>query len=196
MKKVLLAGAVFALLLTGCQNPINETVTKSNSGVKQAKATVKTQSNGLTMEQSNVKRRTEFENKVGSIKHLYVISPYTGQTLVYSTVKGKVTSSGKRLTPKSVLAANGNSGAHKQGMKVSIGGQVYRTSEVLGDDGTYGSSIPYIYWFDVNNRYHQHYIMGGQIIHVSNKPINVKSVVINMELSQTNEDDDKNFKVK
>ena len=189
MKKFIIAAlAVSALMFTGCE--LDQTQTKSSSGIKQAKAVVKTQSNGLTMEQGNVKKRTEFENKAGSIKHLYVISPYSGQTLLYSTVKGKVTSSGKRLTPKTVLAANGNSGASPRGIRVEVGGTTYRTTEVLGDDGTYGSSIPYIYWFDANGRYHQHYIMGGQIIHVSNKPINVKSITINMEILQTNEDDD------
>jgi len=182
-----------AFYFTGC-NFEQHSTPKSNSGVKQAKAQVKVQSNGLTFEQSNVKKRAEFENKPGSIKHLYIISPYTGQVLIYSTVKGKVTSSGKRLTPRSVLVANANSGAHTQGISVNIGGSNYKTGEVLGDDGTYGSSIPYIYWWDVNNRYHQHFIMGGQIIHISNKPIAVKSVTINMELSQTNEDDDLKYK--
>ena len=197
MKKILFLVAAFAAMMltfSGCQTSSDSGVTKSNSGVTQAKSEVKVQSNGLTFEQANVKKRAEFENKPGSIKHLYVISPYTGQTLLYSTVKGKVTSSGKRLTPKKVLAANANSGANRKGIKVNIGGDIHRTSEVLGDDGTYGSSIPYVYWWDVNNRYHQHYIMGGQIIHISNKPINVKSITINMEIMQTNADDDTKYK--
>ena len=186
--------AIMAIVFSGCNSSNDAGMTKSNSGVFQAKAEVKVQSNGLTFEQANVKKRAEFENKPGSIKHLYIISPYTGQTLLYSTIKGKVTSSGKRLTPKTVLAANGNASESRKGISVKIGDTHHRTSEVLGDDGTYGSSIPYIYWWDVNNRYHQHYIMGGQIIHLSNKPIAVKSITINMEIMQSNEDDDAKYK--
>ena len=180
--------SLMALVFSGCSAQSNEV--KSASGVKQAKAVVKVQSNGLTMEQSNIKKRIEFENKAGSIKHLYVISPYTGQTLLYSTVKGKVTSSGKRLSPKHSAANNGDFRGSDDATKVN--GKW--TNEIINDTGTYGSSIPYIYWWDVNNRYHQHFISGGQIVHISNKPINVKSVIINMEISQTNEDDDLKFK--
>jgi len=191
MKKIIImVMALVTITFTGCDLVGKQSgVTHSNSGVSQAKAEVKVQSNGLTMEQSAIKKRVEFENKPGSIKHLYIISPYTA-------VKGKVTSSGKRLTPKSVLAANGNSGASRKGILIDIGGETHRTSEVLGDDGAYGSSLPYIYWWDVNNRYHQHYVMGGQIVHISNKPINVKAAIINMEILQTNEDDDAKYKVK
>jgi len=173
---------LFVILFTGCQYNPNKDIPTSNSGVTIATAVVKPQSNGLTTEQSNVRNRIQMENIPGSIKHLYIISAYSGQVLIYSTVKGKVTSSGKRLTPKTVLAANANGGASAKGCRVNIGGKNYRTSEVLGDDGTYGSSIPYIYWFDTKGIYHQHYVSGGQIIHISNKPIPIKSVVLNMEL--------------
>lgn len=182
MKKVLSLVALVAMLgFAGCQVPVDNGKPKSTSGVSKATANVKVQSNGLTVEQDNVKKRIEAENTPGAIKHLYIVSAMSGQTLIYSTVKGKVTSSGKRLTPKTVLAANGSSGSYKQGIKVNIGGNTHRTSEVLGDDGAYGSSIPYLYWWDVKGLYHQHYVSGGQIIHVTDTPMNVKSITINME---------------
>lgn len=189
MKKILTVFALVALGLTftACDG---EREVVSASGVKQAKAEVRTQANGLTMEQNNIKKRLEFENKAGSIKHLYVISPYTGQTLLYSTVKGKVTSSGKRLSPKMSMGETQSVLVRDSATKVN--GKW--TKEIINDTGTYGSSIPYIYWWDVNNRYHQHFISGGQILHISNKPINVKQVTINMELLQTNEDDDKLYR--
>ena len=161
----------------------------SDSGVKKATAKVKTQASGLTVEQENVKRRLETENSPGSIKHLYVISAMSGQTIIYSTVKGKVTSSGKRLTPTTVAAGqHGKGGGYSDGVTygipVQIGRRNYRTAEVLQDDGTYGSSIHYLYWWDVQGRYHQHYVSGGQIIHVSDQPIAVGSVIINMEVQE------------
>lgn len=180
MNKILLASvaSVACLLLVGCNS---DREVKSASGVSLAVAKVEVQSNGLTMEQNNIKKRLEFENKAGSIKHIYIISPYSGQVLLYSTVKGKVTSSGKRLSPSH--STNGSS--------TKVNGKW--TNEIINDTGTYGSSIPYIYWWDVNGRYHQHFVTGGQMIHISNKPVSVKSVVINMEISQTNEDDDAKF---
>lgn len=125
---------------------------KSSSGVSQTRTTVKTESNGNTVEQNNVVRRLQLENSPGSIKHLYVISAYSGQVIIYSTVKGKATSSGKRLSPYGVNRVYQNtSGEYLPGVPVNVGGRTGYTGEVLQDDGTYGSSIEYLFWFDVND---------------------------------------------
>jgi len=156
----------------------------SASGVEKVTADVEVQASGMTIEQENVKRRIEMDNMPGSIKHLYIISAYSGQVIVYSTVKGKVTSSNKRLTPYTVAAMDGQYvySDHEGFIVTFPDGSQKRTGEVLQDDGTYGSSIPYLFWWDVQDRYHQHYVSGGQIIHVSDKPIpGVKSVIINIE---------------
>lgn len=155
----------------------------SASSVQRATVKVNVQADGLTVEQGNVAERLKRDNLPGSVKHLYIISAYSGQVLIYSTVKGKVTSSGKRLTPTTVFGednAGSNGGA---GIPITIGGRSHYTGEVLQDDGTYGSSAEYLFWFDQAGVYHQHYVSGGQIVHVSDQPINVKSIVINMEIS-------------
>lgn len=167
---VLLAG----VLLVGC---VEEKEPESTTGVKKITANVVTQASGLTVEQENIKKRVELENMPGSVKHLYVISAMSGQVIIYSTVKGKVTSSGKRLTPTTVSSG----GDYPDSIPVSIGAGRYYTPEVLQDDGSYGSSIPYLYWWDVQGRYHQHYVSGGQIIHVGDQPMPVKSITINLE---------------
>lgn len=177
MKKLLTAIVIMLMLMfTGCE-PDKQPV--SNSGVGMAQAVVNTQSSGLTIEQENIKKRLELENMPGAIKHLYVISAYSGQVILYSTVKGKITSSAKRLTPTTVTE-NGASYA----MEVHIANRKYYTEEVIQDDGTYSSSIPYIYWWDVRGQYHQHFIEGGQILHISDKPMPVKNIVINIELTK------------
>lgn len=168
---------VTALILVGCPE-IDEPV--SSSGVTKATAVVHTGPDGLTTEQRNIKARLDLDNKPGSIKHLYVISAYSGQVLIYSTVVGKVTSSGKRLTPTSVVAE----AASGYGILVRIGNSTEKTTEVLQDDGTYGSSVEYIYWFDSRGVYHQHYLQGGQILHVSDQALAVKTVTINMEVTE------------
>jgi hypothetical protein len=164
----------------GCDTP--QSPPQSASGVSKANVQVPTGPDGLTIEQRNVRDRVTEDNKPGSIKHLYIISAYSGQTLLYSTVRGKVTSSGKRLTPNSIHVGGLASGSYNQGFGVNIGGGTYATGEVLQDDGTYGSSVEYLFWFDAKGIYHQHYPAGGQIIHVSSEPIAVKSVVINLEM--------------
>ncbi len=169
----LLGFAMLCLLQSGeqsCEPP------QSRSGVTIADAPkVQKGADGLTVEQRNIADRLKIDNMVGSIKHLYVISAYSGQVLIYSTVRGKVTSSGKRLTP---TLSDDNT------FQVQLpGGRSFGTHEVLQDDGTYGSSIEFLYWLDSKGVYHQHYATGGQIIHISDQPLAVKNIVLNLEIT-------------
>ena len=168
------------LLLTACDFKSGGTPV-SASGVSKVSVKVQKGSDGLTAEQRNVSERLTEDNKPGSIKHLYVISPYSGQVIIYSTIRGKATSGGKRLTPTTVAAGYDNG---YYGFPITIGNSDQHTGEVLGDDGTYGSSGDYLYWWDTKGVYHQHYLTGGQILHISNAPLVVKEVIINMELTQ------------
>jgi hypothetical protein len=152
----------------------------AGGGVQKQNVTVSTLVNGMTIEQSNVADRLKLENVPGKIQHLYIFSGVSGQCILYSTVKGKVTSSGKRLTP--MMGATGGQ-YNTPNFKVPLpnGGSV-DTNEVLGDDGTYGDSVPYIYWWDVRGIYHQHYVTtGDQIVHISDEPLDVKSIIVNIE---------------
>jgi hypothetical protein len=142
----------------------------SRSGVAIASTTVQLDVNGKTIEQNNVIQRLKEDNKPGAIKHLYIISAYSGQVLIYSTVKGKVTSSGKRLSPTTLARSGGQSD------------YAWYNTDLIQDDGTFGSSIEYLYWWDSKGIYHQQYVTGGMILHISNQPLAVKSVTLNMEL--------------
>lgn len=157
---------------------------ESDSGVSKATAKVDVGTDGLTVEQRNIQKRLKEDSNPGAIKHLYFISTFSGDVILYSTVKGKVTSSGKRLTPYQVCATDGEwvGGSH-QGFPITIGGRTYRTGEVLQDDGTYGHSIPYIYWWDAQDRYHQEFLVGGFMVHLTDQPLVVNKVIINVENS-------------
>lgn len=175
----LLSLAALVTLSTSC---LEEQQAVSTSGASKKTVEVVTDGDGWTVEQRNVAERLKRDNIVGAIKHLYIISPYSGQVILYSTVKGKVTSSGKRLTPTSVSSVwNKNGNTQGDGFYTDFGGQTAYTKEVLQDDGTYGSSCEYIYWFDSRNIYHSHFFTGGQIIHVSDQPLPVKNITINLE---------------
>ena len=181
----LLTFAAAVLFLIGCGG--SRPVPVSASGVKKAEVEVPTNPTGHTIEQENILERVRRDNKPGSVKHLYVISAYSGQVLIYSTVKGKVTSSGKRLTPYEVSYVWNGTNETSSGFQLDIGRKQCATREVLQDDGTYGSSIPYLFWFSSDGRYHQHYLGGGEILHISDQPLNVKSIVLNLETKKDGE---------
>jgi hypothetical protein len=168
--------AMFSLGADGCDGERKAAV--SDSGVSKTSVKVPTQANGLTTEQQNVRDRLVEDNKPGAIKHLYIISAYSGQVIIYSTVRGKITSSGKRLSPTSVVV--GTSGEYR---RPGFDFNGYVTAEVLQDDGTYGSSVEYLFFWDSKGAYHQHFVSGGQIVHVSDQPLSVKSIIINVETS-------------
>lgn len=177
MKKfALLFSALLCIVLFTCEScepgsPV------SSSGVQKATVKVTTDIDGHTAEQKNVMDRLSVDNLPGSIKHLYLISSMSGQVLMYSTVRGKVTSGSKRLTPSTVVEDGNNNG-----FTVPIGNYNKRTEEVLGDDGTYGSSAEYIFWFDMRGTFHQQFIAnGGVVIHISDQPLSVKSIILNIE---------------
>ncbi len=165
-----------SLGLTSCGG--EPSAPQSASGVSKATVTVPVNpSTGRTSEQDNIAERLLTDNAPGALQYLYVISPFTGDVIISSSVKGKVTSSGKRLTPTTV---NGST----NGFPVNIGGQTHYTSEVLQDDGTYGSSVPYIYWRDVNNVKHQQ-IIGAALIHISTQPVRTSKTVLNLDSATT-----------
>lgn len=172
MKNLLI---VCLVLLSSCV-PQNDQV--SNSGVQAISASVSVNANGMTVEQENVKRRLETDNTPGSLKYVYCISSYSGEVIFQSTAKGKVTSSGKRLSP--VKSFVGNGGGYNYAPNHS--GQ-FVTDENIQDDGTFGSSIEYVYWWDVNDVYTQHYITGGQIFVVRSQPMTVNRVSIDMNVT-------------
>jgi len=178
MKKILIP-----IIVAACFASCGPATPKTDGGVERKTVSVQTDASGWTVEQKNIAERYKIDNTPGAVKHLYVISPYSGQVILYSTVRGKVTSSGKRLTPTSVAEVLGKQ-TYSSGFRNSIGGEDATTKEVLQDDGTYGSSCEYIYWFDSRGKYHQHFFTGGQIIHVSDYPVAVKEISINLEQAE------------
>lgn len=171
MKKIYLILSV-AFLLVSC---VEATQQVSDSGVRKASVKVRTDENGQTVEQENIIKRLQRDNSLGSVKHLYVISSYSGDVMEYSTVKGKVTSGGKRLSPKTIDAWNSAQSSNATGFNtVIIGSKSYYTDEVLDDGGTYGESGNYLFWFDAQDNYHQYYPSGGTYLHISEKPLRIR----------------------
>jgi len=166
--------AIIAIMfsLASCSGRSNNQQT-SDSGVTKATVHVQTDVDGHTIEQKNIMERLKRDNSIGEVKHLYIISSYTGDVMEYSTVVGKVTSGSKRLSPKTVNGAtNGDIAGHYNW--VNIGDDRYITDEVLDDGGAYGDSGAYLYWFDAQGNYHQYYPSGGTYLHISEKPLRIR----------------------
>lgn len=181
MKKLVFALIVTMLTMSSCDLSSGEQQ-KSDSGVKKASIKLKTDVSGNTVEQKNIAKRYIRDNEIGEIKHLYIISSYTGDVLEYSTVFGKVTSGNKRLSPKTV---NGDGYNHCTNSNwVQIDNKSYTTNEVLDDGGAYGESDNYLYWFDAQDNYHQYYPSGGTYLHISDRPLKVRKANFIFELEK------------
>lgn len=178
MKQLLVILTASFMLFTACGKRQQAV---SDSGVKKATVQVTTDLNGHSVEQNNYIKRVTEDNKIGSIKHLYVISAYTGDVLEYSTVNGKVTSGAKRLSPTTVTASALNSSQVNSNW-VTLNGLDFTTSEVPDEYGMYGSSSPYFYWFDAQGNYHQYYPSGGTYVHISDRPLRVKKANMTFEI--------------
>lgn len=175
---------ITSLLLSSIQSCQTSTQQTADSGI--SKASIKLDidpTTGMTVEQWNASERLKRDNMPGSIKHLYVISSYSGECIMYSTVKGKVTSGGKRLSPRTVNSVGGLNTVNARGNYVDLNGHTYLSDEVLDDGGTYGESMNYLFWFDTKGQYQQIYPSGGMMIFISETPLNVKSVTINLGLT-------------
>jgi hypothetical protein len=179
MRRLVLMGiglAVICGLSVGCADQIQqqEQADTATGTVHETHAKVETGLSGLTVEQENIKKRMEADNKPGAMKFIYFISPYTGDVVSFCSVKGKVTSSGKRLKPKDVPTQySSNATESTYGIYMM---------EQMGDDGSYGSSSEYIYWWDVKGVYHQ-VSPGACMWHISDQPIRVKKTTLRLDAS-------------
>lgn len=93
-------------------------------------------------ERDNIIRRRKLTANPGQIGFILLLNQ-AGQPIMYESVRGKITSSGKRLTPPGEVNDVDGSGYHR--------GSKQRPS----DEGTYGSSDPYIYYWTTNGEYRQ-----------------------------------------
>lgn len=160
MKRILICLTVF---LIGCvDRPV-----QSVSGVKMASSPVQTDDSGHTPEQINILDKIQSDARPDMVWHAYFISPHTGKVFLYQEIRGKVTSSGKRLTPETV-----QTGLNGQSFK--IGETTYYTEELIGEDGTFGKSTNYLFWKDEKGIRHRHYDLGSHVLHMTDKPIDIE----------------------
>lgn len=163
MRKLILAAvAATAFTLAGCNDdapatPSNK-ITQANKAAEAASQIDFTEN----AEIDNIKRRLELTSKPGQIGFVVLVNDF-GTPVLYTSVKGKITSSGKRLT-KPWMATRMDCGEFS----------CDATVDGPSDEGTYGSSDPYIYFWDTAGVYHQwsgKYLYSDKPIRLSVKPL-------------------------
>lgn len=100
----------------------------------------------------NIKKRLELTASPSLVGYVVLLNG-TGQPILYTAIKGKITSGSKKLTDGGVTGT-------------------------LSDEGTHGSSNPYIYFWSTSGVYHQ---WSGDYLY-SDKPIrlSVQALVVNV----------------
>lgn len=165
-KLILVAVATTAFALAGCQEA---TPAAPSNKIEQSKKAAEAAAQIDFTENSeidNIKRRLELTSKPGQIGFVVLLNE-AGQPILYTSVKGKITSSGKRLT-KPWMAVDADCGEY--GCDQVVDGP--------SDEGTYGSSDPYIYFWDTAGNYHQ---WSGRYLY-SDKPIRLRQQPLVIEI--------------
>lgn len=148
MTRFVVVGIVLSAL--GCGLPVDNRAVQSNKAREIAESVVFSDN----AEIDNIRRRLELTSKPGLLGYIVLLNE-SGSPVMYTTVKGKVTSGSKRLTsPGYCLGVPGN--------------------ECPSDEGTFGSSNPYVYFWDEGGRYHQwsgEYLYSDQPIRLRVEPL-------------------------
>jgi hypothetical protein len=161
---VMVTAALIALspMLAACQEdqPSNRSV-QADKAAKAAQA-VQFDDNA---EIDNIQRRLKLTADPGKLGFILLMNQ-AGQPIMYEGVKGKVTSGSKRLTRPDALGTYGTNGSPA-------------VRQAPSDEGTYGSSSPYIFYWNVDGVYRQ---WDGNYLY-SDQPIRtrVEPLVINVQ---------------
>ena len=168
MKKYAISIVVSILLglgLSACQSSAKATTVKHTQSQKAA-AAAESISFTENAEINNIKSRLELTSDPGLTGFVLLMNE-AGQPIMYTGIKGKITSSGKRLTrPQSLIKGDRGSG---------YGHFVMNSAS---DEGTWGGSSPYIFFWTTGDQYIQwngKYLYSDQPFRVSIEPLVVAS---------------------
>lgn len=158
MNRIASLSLLSCLALAGCDD-----VQQSNKSQQAEKAAAAAQSIKFdeNAEIDNIKKRLELTADPGKYGFILLLNQ-AGQPILYEGVKGKVTSGGKRLTPPDRASASWGGGNNN----------VVRAA--ASDEGTWGSSSPYIFYWNTDGVYRQWdggYLYSDQPIRLRVEPL-------------------------
>lgn len=164
MRKIMIAlVATSALLLTACEGNPQTNPAKAAQAAKAAEA-----ANSINFTENaeidNIKARLELTSNPGQIGYVLLLNEM-GKPVMYAGVRGKITSGQKRLTaPQEVKC-------------LEVAGQVGCSQQMVdspSDEGTYGGSAPYVFFWTVDGQYFQ---WAGKYLY-SDKPFRIEDPTI------------------
>jgi len=176
-----LAGIACCILLFACGGgPTPDHNQTSTSGADQvAPPVIPKNANGMTVEQQSIHDRIEATMDPTKVMWNHIIA-LDGKIIKRLAVRNKVTSSGKRLEPTEAMmlpsSCTDNASNVVPCSKTPTFNDYY-TKEIIAPDGTYGSSDPYIFWFDPMGRYHQLGTAGGLGYLLTDYPIDLENPI-------------------
>lgn len=150
MNKITTLAAIIALTtLTACGVPPPTADVKVVQSQKAAEAanSIKFTENS---EIENITRRLTLTSNPGQIGFVLLMNE-SGQPVMYLPVKGKITSGGKRLTRTEVVACVPKVDSNNNEIGVCSTEKITAPS----DEGTYGTSGEYIYFWTTDDQYVQ-----------------------------------------
>lgn len=156
MNRLILVAAVL-MSLTACAKVNPDARDVQAQKAQEAAASVNFTENA---EIENIQKRLKLTADPGLIGYVVLMNE-AGQPIVYTTVKGKITSGNKRLTEPDRSGAWGS-------------GQNNVVRAAPSDEGTYGSSNPYIFFWSTTGQYYQwsgHYLYSDKPFRLSIKPL-------------------------
>jgi outer membrane murein-binding lipoprotein Lpp len=163
VKKItLLTAALLSLtLLAGC--PEEQKTVKNQQAAKAAQA-ANSISFAENAEIDNIKQRLQLTSNPGLVGYIVLLNE-SGQPIMYTGVKGKVTSGSKRLTEPDRYTPQGTNGFIRQSPS---------------DEGTYGSSGEYVFYWTPSGQYVQ---WNGKYLY-SDKPfrLSVQPLVVDVNV--------------
>ena len=160
MRKIItalgIAAASFAL--AGCEPNAPANPAKTAQAAKAAEA-----ANSINFSQNseidNIRRRLELTSNPGQIGFVLLLNEM-GKPVMYASVRGKITSGSKRLTaPQEVKC-------------LEVADAVGCSQQMVdspSDEGTYGSSTPYVFFWTTDGQYFQ---WAGKYLY-SDKPFRI-----------------------
>jgi len=159
------ASFIAACLPQGQATPKTPKVTQSQKAAQAAESITFTEN----AEIDNIKKRLELTSNPGLTGYILLMNE-AGQPIMYTGVKGKITSGGKRLTrPFQVSNTNRDCGEWS----------CDDVTPAPSDEGTWGSSNPYVYFWTASGQYVQ---WNGKYLY-SDQPfrVRIKPLVISVE---------------
>lgn len=156
--------SVFAL--TACNQGSSSSPSAKSVQSQKAKEAADSISFSENAEIENIKNRLNLTSNPGLTGFVLLMNE-AGQPIMYTGVKGKITSGSKRLTRPQELVG-GDRGEYNGSFVV----------DSSSDEGTYGSSSPYIFFWTTNGQYMQR---NGKYLY-SDKPfrLSVEPLVLEM----------------